>query len=388
MKTIGKIMVFAIILVLIGSTLAAFPQVTQINYDPNPAVPGTTITFLVQLENLDSTTQKDITVSIEDTYPFTVKTDESNPNPKFVGNIQSYGKTLVQFNIYIDPTAENQTYNIPIIVEGKGLESKKKTYHPIIISGKEPIVKIIDVTEEKLLPGEEKEITFTLQNVGTSTAHQVVLEMIEDRTITATGGIIEREITPLGAAAIKVGSINPGEEKTTKLKISVSNNATIKNYTMPIKVSFNNQSGERTETTSYVGLKVFGNSDLDATIKENNNGEIIFELYNKGMGKADFTLVELTSNQATIEKPKQFIGTLNANDVDTIKTKINYTQDNALITMKITYLDSDAKQKTKEITLQTQAKTTTQEGPNWILILIILALIGFGAWKYIIKKKK
>ena len=39
------------------------------------------------------------------------------------------------------------------------------------------------------------------------------------------------------------------------------------------------------------------------------------------MGKADFTLVELVSEYATIEKPKQFIGTLGANDVDTIKQK-------------------------------------------------------------------
>ncbi|MGI6589188.1 MAG: COG1361 S-layer family protein [Candidatus Iainarchaeum sp.] len=395
MKTIGKIMMFAILLALVGSTLAAFPKVTQVNYDPNPAVPGTTIKVLIQLENIDSTPQKDITVSIEDTYPFIVKTDESNPNPNFVGTMQAYGKTLLQFNVYIDPTAENKTYNLPILVGGKNLESKVKTSHPILISGKEPIVKIINVTEEKLLPGEEKEITFTLQNVGTSPAHQVVLEMIEDRTITPAGGIIEREITPLGASAIKVGSINPGEEKTTKLKVSVSNNATIKNYTIPLKVSFNNQSGERTENISYVGLKVFGKSDLDATIKENNNGEIIFEIFNKGMGKADFTLVELVSEYATIEKPKQFIGTLGANDVDTIKTKINYDkvingQETAIIRMKITYLDSDAKQKTKEITLNAKVKTPTQENFNWntMLTIIIVIILILGVRAYLKKKQK
>ena len=96
-------------------------------------MPGTTIKVLIQLENIDSTPQKDITVSIEDTYPFIVKTDESNPNPNFVGTMQAYGKTLLQFNVYIDPTAENKTYNLPILVGGKNLESKVKTSHPILI---------------------------------------------------------------------------------------------------------------------------------------------------------------------------------------------------------------------------------------------------------------
>lgn len=388
MKIMGKVMFIFILISMIGSVLAAFPEVTQISYNPSPAIPGTTITFLIQLENNDSTIQKDITVRLEDTYPFTVKTDEINQNPKQVGDIQAYGKTLIQFTVYIDPTAEDKTYNIPVIVGGKYLTGGKKTNHLIVVSGKEPIIKITGITEEKLLPGEEKEITFTLQNVGTSSAHQVILEMQEDRTITPTGGIVERDITPLGAATVNVGSINPGEEKITKLKISVSNTATIKNYTLPVKVSFNNQTGDRKEITSYVGLKVFGTANLDATIKENNNGEITFELFNKGMGKAEFTLVEISAEGATIEKPKQFIGSLGANDVDTIKTKINYTQEYPKINLTISYLDSDAKQKTKEINLNPQAKTDSQEGPNWLLILIILGIIGFGAWYFFIKKKK
>lgn len=382
------IVVFATILILMGTAFAAFPEITQVSYDPSPAVPGTTITFLVQLENKDSTAQSNIVVKVEDTYPFTVKTDESNPNPKTVGDIQAYGKALVQFTLYVDPTAENKTYSIPVTITGKGFESGKKTNHSIIVSGKEPIVKIISVTDEKLLPGEEKEINFTLQNVGTSPAYYVVLEMQEDRTVTAAGSIIERDITSIGAAATNVGTINPGETKTATLKVNVSNTATIKNNTLPIKISYNDQTGNRTENTSYVGLKVFATADLDATIKENANGAITVEIFNKGLGKADFTLVELSAEGAQLEKPKQFIGTLSANDVDTVKTNITYTQTDVTLKVKISYLDADAKQKVKEITLNPKGTAATQEGPNWILILIVLAVIGFGAYKFIIKKRK
>lgn len=389
MKTLLKMIMFAMLIALIGTAFAAFPEVTQVSYTPSPAIPGTTITFLVQIENNDSTAQKGVTVSLEDTYPFTVKSTESESNPRIIGNIDAYGKALVQFTLYVDSTAENKTYSIPVIVKIQGDASGKKTNQNIIVSGKNPIVKIISVTEEKLLPGEEKEINFTLQNVGTSPANYVILEMQEDRTVTATGAIVERDVTSLGAAATNVGTINPGETKVATLKVSVSNTAIIKNYTLPIMISYNDQTGTRTENISYVGLKVFATADLDATIKENLNGTITIELFNKGLGKAEFTLVELeATGAAIIEKPKQFIGTLGANDVDTVKTNINYTQTDVSLKVKISYLDSDAKQKVKEIILNPKGQVTSQEGPNWLLILVVLVLLGAGIYKFVLKKKK
>lgn len=388
MKPILQIIMFATLIALIGTAFAAFPEVTQVSYTPSPAIPGTTITFLVQLENKDSTAQKGVTVSLEDTYPFTVKSTETESNPRVVGNIDAFGKALIQFTLYVDSTAENKTYSIPVIIKVQGDESGKKTNHNILVSGKNPIVKIVSVTEEKLLPGEEKEINFTLQNVGTSPANYVVLEMQEDRTITATGAIVERDVTSLGAAATNVGTINPGETKIATLKVSVSNTAIIKNYTLPIMISYNDQTGTRTSTISYVGLKVFATADLDATIKENLNGSITVELFNKGLGKAEFTLVELEATGATIDKPKQFIGTLGPNDVDTVKTNINYTQTDATLKVKISYLDSDAKQKVKEIILNPKGQIATQEGPNWLLILVVLVVIGAGVYNFVLKKRK
>ncbi len=388
MKPILQIIMFATLIALIGTAFAAFPEVTQVSYTPSPAIPGTTITFLVQLENKDSTAQKGVTVSLEDTYPFTVKSTETESNPRVVGNIDAFGKALIQFTLYVDSTAENKTYSIPVIIKVQGDESGKKTNHNILVSGKNPIVKIVSVTEEKLLPGEEKEINFTLQNVGTSPANYVVLEMQEDRTITATGAIVERDVTSLGAAATNVGTINPGETKIATLKVSVSNTAIIKNYTLPIMISYNDQTGTRTSTISYVGLKVFATADLDATIKENLNGSITVELFNKGLGKAEFTLVELEATGATIDKPKQFIGTLGPNDVDTVKTNINYTQTDATLKVKISYLDSDAKQKVKEIILNPKGQIATQEGSNWLLILVVLVVIGAGVYNFVLKKRK
>jgi hypothetical protein len=383
-----KFFTILFLVLFIGNALAAMPEVSQLNYSPSPAVPGTTITVLVQIENKDSIPQKGVSVKIDNNYPFTVKTE----NEKNVGNIDKYGKALAEFTIYVDPSAENKTYQIPVTIKTENNSLGVTTTHNIIVSGKEPLIKVIMITAEKVLPGEEKEITFTIQNVGTSPAYDVFVEMQEDRTVVATTGtVVEREITPLGAATTYVGSINPGEMKETKLKVSVSNSATIKNYTLPITISYRNAAGTRTEVISYAGLKVYSSAILDATLKEkttNGKTEVTIEIFNKGLGKAEFVLVEISAT-GEVEKPKQFIGSLGASDVDTVKTGIKFDQtgENTL-TLTISYMDADAQNKTTNITIPVKQSTTIAEGPNFLLILAILAVLGVIVWKFVLNKKK
>ena len=314
---------------------------------------------------------------------------------KNIGDIQKYGKALAQFIVYIDPSAENKTYEIPITTSTKDQPNGITRNYPIIISGKEPTLKIINISTEKLIPGEEKEITFTIQNVGTSTAYDIITELQEDRTITASGAIIEREITPLGAATTHIEKIMPSETKTTTLKISVNRNATLKNYTLPVKISYRNPSGTRITDTSYIGFKISGEVKLDAAIKETktigNQTEITIELFNSGEGKAEYTMIEISGN-GTIDKEKQFIGSIEPNDIDSIKTKLTTNEETKTITLKITYQDSDAKTKTKTIELTLPHQEKTNEQPNLILNLIILiviiAIVWTGYKKFIKKNKK
>ncbi|MFA6268198.1 MAG: CARDB domain-containing protein [archaeon] len=385
-----------IFVMIVSTAFATLPEITQVNYTPSPAVPGTTITVLVQLENKDSTSQTGVKVQLENTYPFTIKPTDTQLNPATVGTIESFGKALVQFTVYVDPAAENKTYYLPVTISTTGNTTGIKEQFPIIVGGKEPTIKVVSTTSEKLLPGQEKEISFTLQNVGTSPAYDVVLEIKEDRTITATGTVVERDITPLGAATAYVSSINPGEQKQVTLKVSVTNTATIKNYTLPVAVSYRNASGTRTTDTSYVGLKVFALVDIDATLKDKTgtvaNGqkaEITIEIYNKGLGKAEFTVVEIKTPNGVVDKPKQFIGSLGPNDVDTVKTGITFsTGTDYTIDVVIEYQDSDAVIKTKTIQLPIKADTTTTEGPNMTLILVVLVIVGIIVWKFVLKKKK
>jgi hypothetical protein len=324
-------------------------------------------------------TDENVIVSIPDEYPFTVKEERA----KNIGSIGKYGKALVSFLVYVDPSAENTTYPIPVEISTKEMKLRIKTPQEIIVSGKEPQLKVTDVSDERLIPGQEKEIVLTVQNVGTSPAYDITVELQEDRTVTATGTVVEREITPLGAAAKYIEKIMPQETAQITIKISVNRNATLKNYMLPVKISYRNPSGERAEDTSYIGLKISGTVDIDATIKDYTNGELTIELFNKGAGKAEYMIVDVSAN-GTIEKSKQFIGSLEPNDIDTIKTKATLNE-NDTITLNITYQDTDATTKTKQIILQSNNKTTTEQPNillNAIIIIVILAIIYIGYTKF------
>ncbi len=387
--------ILALILMLTIGVFAAVPEVSQFAYSPSPAIPGSTVTVTVQLENKNDTTLKGVSVQLENAYPFTIKSTDTQPNPYLVGNIVGHGKAQTQFTVYIDPSAENQTYNLPITLKTTDDATGTKTNHEINVSGKEPLVKVVSIVENKLLPGEEKTIALEIQNVGTSPAYDVLVEMQEDRTVTATGGVVERDIVPLGAATTYISGINPGEKKTVELKVSVSSTATVKTYTQPIKISYRNSGGTRTTDTSYIGLSVFGNVELDATLKEiigsiapGQKADITLELFNKGLGKAEFVIVELNAENATIEKPKQFIGSLGPNDVDTIKTPIIFnTAGDHTVTATITYQDADATAKKTVVEVPVKAQLIGEAGTNPLLIVVVIVVICLLVWNFFLRKK-
>jgi len=395
-----KIMFLLFMILMAAVVFGAAPEITQLNYVPSPAIPGSTIDVLVQIENEENQVADDVVVTIDNNFPFTVIGDFE----KNIGTLEKYGKTIVTFVVHVDPSAESKTYYLPTKIDSKQNPTGKGKSFPIIISGKEPIVKVVGLNGETLFPGQEQELSFNLKNVGTSTAYDVIIELQEDRTVTATGTIVEREITPLGAATAYIATINPGEEKEGKIKVNVNRTAELKNYTLPIEVSYRNSSGTRSTDTSYVGFKVTGEVELDSTIKDapiaiiaGVETEFNIELFNKGIGKAEYILVEVSTENGIVEKPKQFIGALEPNDVDSFKAKITFNKDiqtsEQIIKLTATYQDTDALIKTKEIDLkvkvysQADGAAATGASPlagiiNLILIIVVVVIVWKGYKKF------
>lgn len=401
MKYFFLILIFVMSLT---SVIGAIPEATQINYDPSPAVPGGTITIMVQIENLDNTPKENVFVSIVETYPFVVK----ETNKRNIGNIGPNGKIITLFTIYIDPSAQNRQYDIEIKVsEGQQSTAKIKKM-PIVVSGSLPTIKIINISESQLIPGQEKEIYFEIKNIGTSTAYDIAVELKEDRVITQTGQTIEREIIPLGSATGFIEKLQPTEKKRVSLKLSVNQKADLKNYTLPVTISYRTNSGERLTETAYVGFKLFGPVNLEATLREQNifiggkEQEFTIELFNKGLGRSDFTIIDITTDFGLVERNKMFIGSIESNDIDSFRTRVKVNSDvetkTGIINLLVQYQDSDATNKEQLIQLpvtvysQADGAALNPFDPisliiNLMLILILVVVIWKGYKKYLKKEE-
>jgi hypothetical protein len=395
------VLALILLVMFVGTANAGYPEPTQLTYNPSPAIPGTTITVFVQLENKDSVAQTGVVVSMDNTYPFTVKGDSS----KSVGTIDKYGKASTTFTVYVDPNAENKTYTLPINTSSADVLGVKQATFPIVVSGKEPSLKVIDSSLAKIAPGHEENLPLTIQNIGTSTAYDVVVEMQEDRTVTATGLIVERELSPMGAAAAYITQIGAGEKQVATLKISANRSAELKNYTLPVKVSYRDSTGIRQTDTSYIGLRIEGNVEFDATLKANatpfiagQKADATIEMFNKGAGSASFVIAEISTTAGTAESSKQFIGSLNPNDVDSFKTGLilnsNLPTGEQILNVTLTYQDTDAQTKKETFRVPIMVYSAVDgaaavgSGPNPLLILIILVVIAAVGWKLIKRRGK
>jgi len=396
-----KILTVLVLVMFLGAAFSAAPGITQVSYNPSPAVPGSTIQVLVQVENTENVAKTNVTVSLDDDYPFKVKSN-SEVN---VGTLAAHAKTTVPFTVYIDPSAENTTYMLNVRVVTDQDSVGRLVPSSIVISGEEPNLKVVGVSSSKLIPGEEKQISLTVQNVGTSSAYDVVVELQEDRTVTSTGEVVEREILPLGTATKYVGTVLPGDQSSVMIMVSVNREADLKNYTLPVTVSYRTPAGARESTTSYIGFKVSGDVSIDATLKEivgsavaGTQNTVTIELFNKGAGKAEFVIASLEADCGTTDGIKEFIGTLEPNDVDSFRSEVTLGKEIAtgdcVLGVNIEYQDSDAITKNVTVPVSMMAYSAADGaalmggGPDIGTIIIVIVVIAVIIWWWKRRKRK
>ncbi|MEK6821389.1 MAG: hypothetical protein AABY11_03250, partial [archaeon] len=230
------------VLALAATVHAQVPTVTSYNVEPSPVIPGSTFTLYAYVLNNTSLPIDDAIFtlqlgedSFDTSFPFSIEPTDSLV--RSLGVIPPFATIQVKYQIRVDPSALDGSYTLRLFTSS-GSSAGDVLDVPIQIFSRKPVLSIISATPSEVSVGATTTLSLMLKNTGTSPATNLLISIKEDRTVTAGGAVVERDIVPLGASAQYLANLGPGDTATIMMPILVNPSATSKPYFVPITIDF------------------------------------------------------------------------------------------------------------------------------------------------------
>ncbi len=312
-------------LLIMGSAWAGDLQATSVSYDPAPVSPGSLVTVWVYVKNDSIYAAENAIVRLNVDFPFTIQPGQEVE--RNLGSMQAFQTATLEYKILVDSKAVDGKHNIKILT-GEEVLTREDPF-TIKVQSRTPKLEIVESSTTAISPGEVESVLLTIKNVGGSIAKDIVVKVNPERMVTATGIVVEREIVSLGAGSTYINSLEQGDQASVQLLLAVNQDAMLKNYSIPITMEYYDLNGSEKTGTGYLGVKVAAKAEVDAVLGSvepkafpGGTSEITVDMFNIGLADARYVVVELTGPGITVSEPRQFIGTLEADDFDSFKTEV------------------------------------------------------------------
>ncbi len=380
--------------------------ISSVNVDPSPALPGGYITITAFVTNNSQIPVQDAQFMLQ------LRKDESKTNFPFsldpqdspirdLGTVPGFQTITVKYNVQVDAAALDGAYAISFQAGPRGKPGGNLEY-TVNVRARNPILTVISSTPTTLQLGQNSELRLDVKNIGSSSAQDIRIGVGEDRTVTSTGVVVERDIFPLGAAFVYVPRLAPGESTMVNLPMLVNPSATSKPYFIPITMSFYDSNKTSYSSTDYVGLKVVSAAQLGITVAKYDvfpiPGEVAtvtIDLFNTGLGAAKLLEAHAETDWMDLSKKDFFIGTIESDDFDsiTLQGKVSAAVSPGLHDAKITLVfqnafgDKQVVEKMIPIRVFSSSELAQQNGDAFPLPWVIAAIVLIvGVWYFRFRK--
>lgn len=402
-----KMLLVGLFLVLFTlSVHAQAMQVDSISTDPSVVAPGQTFTLIAYISNATASPSQSVVATLDlredatDTeFPFSIEPTDSLT--RSLGNVPGFSTIQVKYQIRVDSSALDGTYPVTLRVKDSSGIGGTLTF-PVEISGRQPILTIIEATPSLVKSGDTVSMQVTLKNTGSSPAYDIRVSLKEDRTVTSTGTVVERTILPLGAASAYAPQLSAGSLIVLNIPILVSPVAESKPTFVPVTLDYTDSAKTEYTSTDYIGLKVTSEPILDVIIADaepvlvpGSTSKLTIDLFNQGLGPAKFVTVSVSSSFFTAPQTEFFIGTIESDDFDSIILDASVLPNTPLgensftVTVSATNEYGDPITFTKNLSASVYGSVPNGNGGDSPLgIIFILALIGLGVWWFRFRKPK
>lgn len=333
-----------------SSTFIAGVDIDLINQDPDPGTAGSLVELKLAVTNNGDTTVNNLNVEILADYPFSIPSGESIV--KEITTLNAYQKgddaITLKNKILIDKNAVSGTYDLQVKYYGDDPTSYSIINVPIEIDTEEQL-EILSLDTTEIAPGEEKDVVFTIKNVGKSTLENINFEFTsKDDAILPVGGDNTQHIA----------SLQTGESTTVEYTIVADTAIVAGLNTLSLKASFEKQGGSIKEITTTAGIYIGGKTDFDVEFASESNGEISLSVANIGSNPAYSAAIKIPkqSDWIVTGSSAAIIGNLNNGDYTIVS--YNLAQKNSGSPLKVQVEYTDTRGYRQSIEKQIEVSTT------------------------------
>ena len=363
-------------------------SVVMTRYDPYPAETGEYMNLWVKVQNLGSVSARNLTLELQDTYPFSV--DASEERVRSFGEVLPTEPVLVEYRVRVDSDALDgrNPIDLKVSADGRGFFIESFDIYVESKAVDFAIGSLVSEPERLVSDSESNKLTLNLQNVGESAAKLVRAELLlpdgftpsESYSDEYSVGNIEAESSGTAIFYLDIDdSVEAGEHiATMKVFYKDGNDDEYKRKTLQVRIPVRSSPAfEIANITLQPGVLGQGMDDV----------EMVLDIVNTGSREAENVNVRVLKEATQpfdFDEKSNFVGDLQPGekgqavfhfDVDGTADLKKYIMD-----IEIRYTTDS----TVNIADDTISFEVTESMPDptgfYIMAIIILLIIGMVVW--------
>lgn len=307
-----RLLLFGLLLTsLVGVVAAAQEsvgmQAISITTDPAPLEAGDDADLDFKIRNAGTGGAEDITVRINDTYPFSTKEDRKRVFE--LGDVQSLTEYFISTEIVVDENAPDGVNTLPVIIENDRFTVTKELR--LDVEQDTADLQLANLqTDPTTLTADTDDVTLTvdLVNNGETEAENVVTTLELPTAFEPVSSFSSRS---------SLGNIAPGERKSASFTVDISEDAGKGEVSLPTTVSYGEDNSEYTVQDS-IGVYLSGRPDLQlvnstSEVRVGSDGTITLSVINAGSEESSATRVraiQVSDIPIEYDSASKYIGTL------------------------------------------------------------------------------
>jgi len=391
----NKIIIFSALLLVITSSAAlaieidlsssatsstSSLQVSSLKYEPYPVEPGEIFDLWVKVRNNGNMPTKDATCRLAADNPFSLYQGEMEQHYGILG---PGNEAILKYTLKVSNDAADGDNPINIECTDDAISGVwQRAIANITIQSRYPTLNIVKVETEPsaIEPGHKADLILSMENSADSSMKDIDVKLdFSDVPFAPYNSIGEQ----------KLRRLDPADTQELTFNIVALPTAEGGIYKVPISISYTDNLGTAHSINDMISIEINSMPDFYLTVdssaltSSSRTGDITLKITNKGLTNIKFMNLKILSSKQLkiISADTVYVGSIDSDDSQTADFKITAKSSNLIIPVEMDYRDANNNLYTTQANVTyilPSAAEAGQSGVNWLVILIIIALVVFA----------